>query len=64
MEQFNDPFLIEDITDYIDKIAPGNYAAKASVDIALHDLAGKIVGEPWYKLWVSILPKLLIQVLR
>ncbi len=51
MEQFNDPFLIEDIIDYIDKIAPGNYAAKASIDIALHDLTGKIVGEPWYKLW-------------
>jgi L-alanine-DL-glutamate epimerase-like enolase superfamily enzyme len=51
MEQFNDPFLIEDILAYIDKIAPGNYAAKASVDIALHDLAGKITGEPWYKLW-------------
>jgi len=51
IEQFNDPFLIEDITDYIDKIAPGNYAAKASIDIALHDLTGKIVGEPWYKLW-------------
>ncbi len=51
MEQFNDPFLIEDITDYIDSIAPGNYAAKASIDIALHDLAGKIAGEPWYKLW-------------
>ena len=51
MEQFNDPFLIEDIIDYADKIASGNYAAKASIDIALHDLAGKIAGEPWYKLW-------------
>jgi len=51
MEQFNDPFLIEDIIDYIDNIAPGNYAAKASIDIALHDLTGKILGEPWYKLW-------------
>ena len=51
MEQFKDPFLIEDIIAYIDKIAPGNYAAKASLDIALHDLAGKIAGEPWYKLW-------------
>jgi L-alanine-DL-glutamate epimerase-like enolase superfamily enzyme len=51
MEQFNDPFLIEDITDYIGTVAPGNYAAKASLDIALHDLAGKIAGEPWYKLW-------------
>ena len=51
MEQFRDPFLIEDIIAYTDKIAPGNYAAKASLDIALHDLAGKIAGEPWYKLW-------------
>jgi len=51
MEQFNDPFLIEDIIDYIDNIAPGNYAAKASIDIALHDLTGKILGEPWYRLW-------------
>lgn len=51
MEQFNDPFLIEDIIDYVDNIAPGNYAAKASIDIALHDLTGKILGEPWYRLW-------------
>ena len=51
MEQFNDPFLIENIIEYIDGIAPGNYAAKASIDIALHDLAGKIIGQPWYKLW-------------
>lgn len=51
MEQFNDPFLIEDILAYIDNIAPGNYAAKASVDIALHDLVGKLVGKPWFRLW-------------
>ena len=29
----------------------GNCAAKASVDIALHDLVGKIMGQPWYKIW-------------
>jgi len=51
MEQFNDPFLVEDILDYIDGVAPGNYAAKASIDIALHDLVGKIVGQPCHKLW-------------
>lgn len=51
MEQFSDPFLIEDIISYIDDIEPGNYAAKASVDIALHDLVGKIIGQPWYRLW-------------
>ena len=35
----------------IDAIAPGNPAAKASVDIALHDLVGKILGQPWYNIW-------------
>lgn len=51
LSQFNDPFLIEDIVQYVDGVNPGNYAAKASVDIALHDLAGKLFGEPWYKLY-------------
>ncbi len=49
--QFTDPFRIEDIHEYIDGIAPANRAAKASVDIALHDLTGKIMGQPWYKIW-------------
>ena len=26
-------------------------AAKAAVDIALHDLVGKLLGAPWYKIW-------------
>jgi L-alanine-DL-glutamate epimerase-like enolase superfamily enzyme len=30
---------------------PGNTAAKASVDIALHDLVGKLLGAPWHKIW-------------
>lgn len=51
LSQFRDPFLIEDILSYVDSISPGNHAAKASVDIALHDLIGKIVGKPWYRLW-------------
>ena len=46
-----DPFAMEDIHDYLDSIAPNNRAAKASVDIALHDLTGKIMGQPWYKIW-------------
>ncbi len=49
--QFSDPFRIEDIHEYMDKTAPDNRAAKASVDIALHDLTGKIMGQPWYKIW-------------
>ena len=49
--QLNDPFCIEDILTYVDQVAPDNRAAKASVDIALHDLLGKIMGQPWYKIW-------------
>lgn len=48
---FSDPCCIEEIVQYVDSIAPGNNAAKASVDIALHDLVGKMKGQPWYSLW-------------
>lgn len=51
LSQFSDPFRIEDIHEYMESIAPDNRAAKASVDIALHDLLGKIMGQPWYKIW-------------
>jgi L-alanine-DL-glutamate epimerase-like enolase superfamily enzyme len=51
LSQFSSPFLIEDILAYVEKIAPGNYAAKASVDIALHDLVGKLMNQPWYRIW-------------
>ena len=51
LSQFNDPFRIDDILDYIDSVDKKNRAAKASVDIALHDLIGKIVNQPLYKLW-------------
>ena len=51
LSQFHDPFRMEEILDYTDKAAPGNTAAKASVDIALHDLVGKLLGQPWYKIW-------------
>ncbi len=51
LAQFSDPFLVEDILAYVENIAPGNYAAKASVDIALHDLLGKLMQQPWYRIW-------------
>jgi L-alanine-DL-glutamate epimerase-like enolase superfamily enzyme len=51
LQQFSDPFRMDEILEYIDSIAPGNTAAKASVDIALHDLVGKIMNQPWYKIW-------------
>jgi len=49
--KFSNPFELEEILAEIDKIAPGNGAAKASVDIALHDLLGKIMNQPWYNIW-------------
>jgi L-alanine-DL-glutamate epimerase-like enolase superfamily enzyme len=49
--RFSDPFQLEDILDYIDGLSPGDSAAKAAVDIALHDLVGKLLGQPWYRLW-------------
>ena len=51
LQQFTDPFRMDDILEYVDRSAPGNTAAKASVDIALHDLVGKIMRQPWYKIW-------------
>lgn len=51
LEQFDDPFEIEKILEYVDSIDEKNTAAKASVDIALHDLVGKLLGKPWYKIW-------------
>ena len=51
LQQFSDPFRIEEILSYVDGVMPDNRAAKASVDIALHDLLGKIMGQPWYKIW-------------
>ena len=41
---------IQEIMREIDAIAPGNNAAKAAVDIALHDLWGKLSGKPLWQL--------------
>ena len=51
LEQFADPFCLEDILEYVDSLSPGDTAAKAAVDIALHDLVGKMLGAPWYRIW-------------
>ncbi len=51
LEQFRDPFMLDDILAYVDGLAEGNRAAKACVDIALHDLIGKLVDQPLYRLW-------------
>ena len=49
--QFSDPFRLEDILSYIDSLSAGDSAAKTAVDIALHDLVGKLLQAPWYKIW-------------
>ena len=46
-----DPFQLEEILPRIDALAPGNTAAKAALDIALHDWVGKKLGAPWHRLW-------------
>ena len=51
LSQFTDPFLLEDILAYVDSLSEGDSAAKAAVDIALHDLVGKLMGQPWYRIW-------------
>lgn len=51
LSRFSSPFQIEDIMSYLETLSTNNTAAKASVDIALHDLVGKIMGQPWWKIW-------------
>src|SRR3989304_5868742 len=51
LKKFSTPFELEEITAYLDSVATGNPAAKAAVDIALHDWVGKKLGQPVYKLW-------------
>lgn len=46
LSQFKDPFDTETILSYVDNIAPGNQAVKTSIDIALHDLIGKLLNIP------------------
>lgn len=45
------PFDMEIVLKEIDIIAPNNTAAKAAVDIALHDLFGKFVNKPCWQIF-------------
>lgn len=51
LTQFNDPFQLDTILAYVDSLSPGDGAAKAAIDIALHDLVGKLMGLPWWRIW-------------
>jgi L-alanine-DL-glutamate epimerase-like enolase superfamily enzyme len=43
----DDPFALDEIED---ALPPGEHAARAAVDAALHDLQGKLTGLPVYRL--------------
>lgn len=51
LSKYPNPFELETILADVDALAPGNPAAKASIDLALHDLVGKLMGQPWYNIW-------------
>jgi len=51
LSRFSSPFQLEEILTYVDNITTNNTAAKCAVDIALHDLCGKLMGQPWWKIW-------------
>ena len=46
-EKISDPFLVE---EFLNQLPQGSQAAKASLDIALHDWIGKKLGQPVYRL--------------
>ena len=51
LSRFQSPFLLEDIMEYLDSLSDGDSPAKAAIDIALHDLCGKLLGEPLFRIW-------------
>lgn len=48
---FDDPFQTAAILAHIDGLSERDTAAKAALDIALHDLLGKLMGQPWHRIW-------------
>ncbi|OKS89373.1 dipeptide epimerase [Mucilaginibacter polytrichastri] len=53
VNNFAYPFNFDSILAYLDSIAPGQPAIKAAIDIALHDLDGKLQGKPCWELFGS-----------
>lgn len=51
LSSFSSPFETAAILSYVDQVDSKNTAAKAALDIALHDLLGKIMQQPFYKIW-------------
>ena len=53
LSSFTYPFKMDEIIGYLDYLEPGQPAIKAAIDIALHDLIGKISQKPCYELFGS-----------
>ena len=56
LSTFDDPLRTDDILSYVmhlddDEPDAHNFSAKAAIDIALHDLAGRILGQPLWRLF-------------
>ncbi len=49
LSKFQFTVELDSILDYVDNLSTGDNAAKAAVDIALHDLVGKIKNVPLYQ---------------
>lgn len=47
----DDPFALEAILDAVEARVAHNPSAKAAIDLALHDLTGKILDRPLWQLW-------------
>lgn len=51
LSKFDSPFSLDEILQYLDRLAVGNNSAKCAVDIALHDWVGKKLNIPLWKMW-------------
>ncbi|WP_207535835.1 dipeptide epimerase [Desertivirga arenae] len=54
LQRFKPPFDFEEVVDYLDALEQGSPAIKAAIDIALHDLEGKLKGIPCYTMFNSV----------
>lgn len=53
LSRFSYPFKMDEIITYLDDLEQGLPAIKAAIDIALHDLSGKISYTPCYQMFGS-----------
>jgi L-alanine-DL-glutamate epimerase-like enolase superfamily enzyme len=51
LARFPDPFQLESILSYVGRLSSGDTAAKAAIDLALHDWIGKKLGMPLHRYW-------------